>query len=309
MIFISALPARAEWVRVESGTLAWLRSIYFVDANNGWIAGSGGTLLFSKNSGKSWKRAKKFTNDDLRDVHFLDEKHGWLLCDRGSSAGTNNATSYFLRTSDGGENWEPIYLNDFVGRLTRFFFSHDGYGFAVGEGGALWMMADDRKTWKRVELPTRFLYLSGAWTDQFHGVLVGGGGTILYTEDGGVGWDLADVPKNVNTRLNSVFFINEKTGWAVGSAGNVLKTINGGRSWRLQNSMIKTNLKDVVFADSGFGFAIGDKGTLIESLSGGETWSSVKTGVTGPLESAATTGKKLFTVGFGGVIMVRSISE
>src|SRR5689334_6556403 len=35
----------AAWTRQRSGTMAWLRAVYFLDQNHGWVAGSGGTLL------------------------------------------------------------------------------------------------------------------------------------------------------------------------------------------------------------------------------------------------------------------------
>lgn len=40
----------------------------------------------------------------------------------------------------------------------------------------------------------------------------------------------------VTENLNSVFFIDENTGWAVGSGGRIIATTNGGTLWAQQVS-------------------------------------------------------------------------
>jgi photosystem II stability/assembly factor-like uncharacterized protein len=51
--------ANAEWTRLNSGTLAWLRSVYFTNPSKGWIVGSKGTFLSTDDGGKTWKQNKK----------------------------------------------------------------------------------------------------------------------------------------------------------------------------------------------------------------------------------------------------------
>ena len=49
----------ADWVKQDSGTLAWLQSIYFVDDKYGWIVGSNGTLLSTNDGGHGQRRKQE----------------------------------------------------------------------------------------------------------------------------------------------------------------------------------------------------------------------------------------------------------
>ncbi len=119
---------------------------------------------------------------------------------------------------------------------------------AVGESGVLLALRDDGKKWKRIASPTRHLLLDGKFTGDFHGAIVGAGGTVLFTEDAGASWNSATIQGAAKPKLNKVFFINKKSGWTIGGAGKIYQTINGGKSWREQNSGTTENLIDVFFS-------------------------------------------------------------
>ena len=308
IILVTAIAAPAKWSRVESNTLAWLRSVYFINEDVGWIVGSKGTFLKTVDGGRSWKQEKKFTNDNIRDLHFSDAAHGWLLCERDIYNSSGQSASYFLRTSNGGITWESVELTGPGDRLVHLFFTRDGYGYAVGEGGAFWQTLDDKETWRRVELPVRYLMLSVAFLDDLRGVLVGGGGTALFTIDGGVRWEAAAFANSSTTRLNSVAFIDRENGWAVGASGKIFVTNNGGRFWKAQHSSTDADLSDVYFVNSKVGIASGDKGIIVETNDGGRKWATVVTGVKSPLESVYLTKSARFVVGYGGVILVNRTS-
>ena len=164
-------------------------------------------------------------------------------------------------------------------------------------------MLDDKKTWKRKELPSRGLMLAGAFVDDFNGVLAGGAGKVLVTSDGGVEWVDAVLSTRSNSRLNSVFFVDQKTGWIAGAKGRIYVTKNGGRAWQEQASGVSEDLSDIVFVDAREGYAVGDKGRIIETKTGGDKWTVVDTGVRGRLESVFFIGRNGFAVGFGGLIL------
>ena len=54
------------------------------------------------------------------------------------------------------------------------------------------------------------------------GWVVGFGGTILKTSNGGEQWNA--VSSGTSKKLSSVFFIDSSTGWVVGDGGTILKT-------------------------------------------------------------------------------------
>ncbi len=134
--------ANADWIKQESNTLAWLHDVYFINETKGWIAGSGGTLLATTDGGKNWKKIINFTQDNLKQVYFSDENNGWLLCERNIYNRGANASSYLLKTSDGGKSWETI---NFTGsertRIAKIFFAGKT-GWIVGFGGTILKKAE-----------------------------------------------------------------------------------------------------------------------------------------------------------------------
>ncbi len=295
--------AEAGWTKQNSGTLAWLRSIYFSDQNKGWVVGSKGTYLTTDDGGKTWIQDKKITKDDIRDVYFSDEKNGWLLCERNIYNLGNQSVSYLMRTFDGGTSWETFNFSEGKDRIARFFFAVDGSGFAVGENGALLSLQNDKRTWKKLALPVRYLMLGGKFTDNLHGLLVGGGGTILFTEDGGLSWNQGKIAGDQKTKLTSVFFVDQKAGWATGEAGKIFFTNTGGKVWLEQVSTVVENLSDIFFVNSEEGFAVGDGGMILHTTTSGKIWSIEKANSKHKLEKVFFVEKKGFAVGFGGTIL------
>lgn len=143
-------------------------------------------------------------------------------------------------------------------------------------------------------------------------VAVGERGLVVLSDDGGKRWRQArQVP--VSTTLTSVFFVDEKLGWAVGHGGVVLHSRDGGESWAKQAdgvSLAKVALKaaeqavasqpdnagaqraladanalvtdgpdkpllDVHFQNAKRGWVVGAYNLFFETDDGGQTWKSV----------------------------------
>lgn len=301
-----AAAASFDWTKRDVKTLAWLRAIHFADAETGWIGGSGGTLLKTSDGGESWRHVPKFTSDTILEIVFTDKNTGWLLCERDVFNLGTKAPTYLLKTKNGGETWVPV---DFAEagrqRITKIFFAASGFGLAVGETGVLYGLEDDNESWKKLSAPSRYLMLDGVFTDDLRGTIVGGGGTILFTEDAGASWNPAFVAGTDKTRLNSVFFINRRNGWAVGAGGKIYQTINGGRFWRLQKSNTGKDLTDVFFINTAEGWAIGDAGTILHTTTAGNVWREVAAGggSTHKFEKIHFNNGKGWIVGFGGTLL------
>lgn len=294
----------AQWKKVNSGTFAWLYSVYFVNQNQGWIVGSKGTFLETTDGGATWKSKARFTEDTIRDVYFSDEKHGWILAEKDVFGSYGSSPSYISETFDCGVSWKRVDLQgEGKEKLVKIFFSKDGFGRAVGEAGTFFAMQNDKTTWKKTSVPVRFLLLNGNFFNQNNGLVVGGGGTALYTEDGGNSWNTANFTQKPSGKLNSIFFINQKVGWAVGAGGKIFTTINSGKLWREQNSKITKDLFDVFFINTAEGWAIGDSGTMLHTTTAGNIWNLIQTNIKHKLERVFFIGKTGFAVGFGGTIL------
>ena len=304
VIFGGFQTAKADWVKREFNTLAWLHDVYFIDEHKGWIAGSGGTLLVTTDGGEIWKKTANFTQDNIKQVYFSDENNGWLLCERSIYNRGVNSSSYSLKTSDGGENWETV---NFAGngreRIAHIFFNKKGSGWAIGEAGALFVLQNDPQTWKKISSPMRYLLLDGVFTDDSNGAIVGAGGTIFFTDDAGSSWNPATIAEKSDAKFNSLFFLNQKTGWTAGTKGKIFQTINGGKFWREQNSTVDLTLNDIFFKNSAEGWAVGDDGIVLHTTTAGNIWISEKTQVKHKLEKVFFVGNNGWIVGFGGTIL------
>lgn len=296
--------AAAQWSRVDTGTLAWLYAIHFVDDQHGWIGGSSGTLLSTTDGGKIWKPHRLPAKGTVRDIYFRDRQLGWLLCERDQTEpGSRPNRSYLLKTQDGGINWRPI---EFTGTSERFVRMHLGRGgeiYLAGEGGVMLVLADGGSEEKYKALPARYLILGISEPAPSRLVLVGGGGSIIRTDDGGSTWRQAvftgEAPES---RLNSVFFIDGRNGWAAGNRGKLASTADGGITWRLQPVDTASDLLDIEFRGQA-GVAVGAGGTILRSKNAGQTWIRENSGVRHRLERIAFAGGKVFAVGFGGTLI------
>lgn len=295
--------ARADWVKQDVKTLAWLHDVFFINENRGWIAGSGGTLLRTDDGGKTWSKTINFTEDTIRQVYFFDENNGWLLCERSVYNAVGNSPSYLLKTDDGGTSWKAINLTTGRERFSKILFTAKNTGLAIGESGAYFVLQEDGKTWKKRSAPVPFLLTNGIFTDNLHGTIVGAGGTILFTEDAGLTWNKAEFSGKAGAKLNSIFFVNKKNGWAVGTNGKIYQTINGGKLWYEQNSTVEKNLNDVFFKNTAEGWAIGDEGIMLHTTTAGNVWQFVNSRVKHKLEKLFFFGEKGWAVGFGGTIL------
>lgn len=316
LIAVSLLPvgnsatygSTGSWARQKTSSLAWLHSIFFLDQYRGWAAGSRGTLLSTTDGGSTWQARQQPTVDAIRDVYFLDELNGFLVCERNiyDLKKNDDPRAYLMKTVDGGAEWKRVDLRgaDVDARLMRAIFNKAGYGWAFGEGGALFTTRDGGANWLRLQAPTRYLLLGGSFINQNNGWLVGAGSTILQTSDGGQTWNHSRLPARKHVRFNAASFVNERLGWAVGSGGTIYRTINGGHSWLAQESGVTADLLDVKFIDSVEGWAVGAEGTLLHTNSGGIRWTEERSGTPHTLERVFFTDRTHgWAVGFGGTII------
>jgi photosystem II stability/assembly factor-like uncharacterized protein len=106
-------------------------------------------------------------------------------------------------------------------------------------------------------------------------VAVGDRGHILYSDDNGTSWTQAKVP--TRQMLTSVFFVDDKKGWATGHDSLILATHDGGETWSEQFSDLEREapLLDIWFKNAEHGFAVGAYGVILETTDGGAQWDDI----------------------------------
>ncbi len=87
----------------------------------------------------------------------------------------------------------------------------------------------------------------------------------------------------LDSRLNDVFFLNPKQGWAVGDHGVVWSTLDGGKKWSQQSTPIDCPLHSIHFVNENVGFVVGGfqhsfatrgggRGVILTTSDGGKKW-------------------------------------
>lgn len=144
------------------------------------------------------------------------------------------------------------------------------------------------------------------FTDAQNGFVVGQGGLILVTSDGGATWTKMDVdmsPPGARQRpgggggppggfgrggspaLYNIYFVDANVGFITGGRGTILKTEDGGKTWARkmarsaaaqgQNERprpLRANLMGAQMLNAEVGFIAGSENTILKTTDSGETW-------------------------------------
>jgi len=87
-----------------------------------------------------------------------------------------------------------------------------------------------------------------------------------------LGLERWEVISDLHGDYKSLFFIDEKIGWAVGSDGKIVSTQNGGLNWISQKSNTTSKLRSILFINENVGFISGNDQTLLYTNDGGKNW-------------------------------------
>ena len=299
-----AVPADHDWpppgwvLQNPSSTSAW-NAASFVDEHTGWLVGTNGVILATKDGGQHWQHQTSGTDRHLLAVMFINERHGWIA---GEGA-------VVLHTEDGGATW--IKQDNFIGfdpqdttpeylMLSSIAFADTTHGWITGSG------------WVRT-------------VDAGGGVSHGGRSKdlIFTTEDGGRNWqvrewteDQGTVHRPTNGKAGffrtqrvpgedtvAVNFLNETRAWAVGRKGIVYASVDGGQTWT-PGFQAARSLINVCFADQQSGWAIGEYGVIIHTGDGGATWQQQESGVGSTLRGVTCIdGQTALVIGQYGLVL------
>jgi uncharacterized protein (TIGR03437 family) len=300
-------PTQGVWTPQTSGVTNDLRSVHFLNENEGWVAGLNATLLRTTNGGVNWSPITSTTVDaanGFNAVRAIDQNTVWV-----------GGRSAAIRSVDGGTTWGGRQWNAASG------IPFQNSLFAVSANVA-WGIGPGPRAHQRHEfltsifLTTVFNVTSPNTNDVYFvgldsgGWSVGDTGRITRISNANSNAALTQQTSGTTQNLNGVCMLDANTGWIVGDSGTILKTINGGAAWTPQTSGVSANLRDVHFVDANRGWAVGDGGVILTTSNGGATWAAETSGVTVNLRSVffvnATTG---FAVGDNGTILKRGGSS
>lgn len=241
-------------------------------------------VLFTNINYSQWERQETNFNSLIRSLFFLDTLNGWATTD----------SSFYLHTTDGGDNWKKEYVSEQASAAVRgIHFVSEKIGYACSVHGLLFSTADGGNTWVKSEDTFEINFVDLFFVNEYDGWAVGerygtnsGKGMIVHTSDGGITWYKQLVKETTNLYqiefFKSVKMLDNQRGWAISgdyfdnfSKTNVYYTEDGGENWnKLPNKIpwpalrLKIANGDTLWAD-GFGFA-----PMSISTDGGGSWES-----------------------------------
>lgn len=192
--------------------LAWNGSVVVA-------AGSGGTLLTSRDQGESWTREplpndasivalatcpdQRFVALDFYRRVFVGDAAGrtWtaqplqddftplaLTCDPLNRAWVVGSYSTMVRSSPALDRWTAVSSGEDV-ILTAVQFVDRDHGFVLGEFGSVFSTRDGGESWQTMPaLADDFYPYAAYFSDPLTGWVSGLSGAVLHTQDGGLTW-------------------------------------------------------------------------------------------------------------------------
>lgn len=270
------------------------KDVTFVDGRHGWIVGgrvepgtrkTTGAVLRTRDGGETWTPLATPTLPELRRVIFDDEKRGWAI----GFASAMYPAGVFT-TDDGGRSWSPVpgrtgqaWLTGDVRRGGPAMDAARGdrgaslrrLGVVAGADGKLAVIQPQDLLETQLVATPRRAVRDVRLTGPDGGWLVGDGGLVLETRDGGLQWHppQGTLPESQGHFDWQAVAARGERIWVAGSPGSaVMSSRDGGATWQLHPTGQTATLKSLVFVDDDHGWAVGSLGVILATRDGGRTW-------------------------------------
>jgi len=256
-----------------------LKKVFFVDSLHAYACGDNATILATADAGATPWTSLNFASGGVafHSLHFpVSFTIGWIVGDGGAIVKYDAGTPPPLPPLTLQPPSPPILEN-----LWDVWFVDNSNGYAVGDHGWVLRTSNAGLLWDRVppQIPIADTLTTLNAVDFTNngsvGLVVGNGGLILMTTDGGVTWSV-----QANADTNDLFGVTiPKAGtgnvaYACGATGRILKgdlTVSPS-TWTIQTSGTVESLRAILSPNSDIlGFAVGDNGALVRTADGGAT--------------------------------------
>jgi len=214
--------AGANWSTIYPPEDVFPRSVFFTDANTGYITNDmpnnpNNSIIKTTDGGATWNYLNVGTTLALHSIYFTNSNIGYAVGKAGM----------IKKTSDAGITW--ITQNSGVNNyLMSVYFTSATIGYCSGLQGTILKTTNGGNTWIQQSTGTNNDLNGIYFKDSLNGYAVGNSGTILKTKNGGTTW-FKEYSGTINA-LSSLYFTSVDSGYIVGQGGTILKTTDGGGS-------------------------------------------------------------------------------
>jgi photosystem II stability/assembly factor-like uncharacterized protein len=221
----------SNWQTIQTCVNTNFLELFFVNENTGWIADDTGGIIKTTDSGFNWVTQNTWINNSLYAICFSDINNGWAT---GASSNISNIYyPFILKTTNGGNNWLKIQIQNNIRSFLCMDFINQNSGWIAGDSGAIMITTNGGINWIRQN--TNFLQggLNPARISDLQfingntGYACASEPILIKTTNAGENWFLL-YKGNFDWGFQNINFINENTGWITGIGGLIIKTTNGG---------------------------------------------------------------------------------
>ncbi|MDQ3019736.1 MAG: YCF48-related protein [Bacteroidota bacterium] len=264
-----------------------LKTIFFINENTGWAAGGyfyfahSGVVYKTIDGGSNWFLLSH--SPEIEDIYFINSNTGFAGYD---GSGDFVSAGGIVKTTNGGSNWTGSFSSSYV--ISAVKFENSDTGFAIGnywddtgnDTNIIYRTINGGISWETKYKESNHHFYFNNLRDiciKGNNIWVSGrDSSIMYSSNAGESWNRQFIPKP--RIMESIFFINQQTGWAVGigypDTANIIKTTNGGMNWINLKSNYNHRLYSVIFINEYTGWTVGDYGIILKTTNGGLTYVS-----------------------------------
>jgi photosystem II stability/assembly factor-like uncharacterized protein len=273
-----------NWNKVSfpAGNSFGLNTVFFVNPDTGWVAGSSGIIYKTLNGGINWTSQSSGTGRAIAKMYFISALEGW------ATGGWGDGNTYLvIHTSDGGATWQSQSFGNTSYSSEDIFFYNKNTGWISGRDNTLaphiHKTIDGGQTWVRQTVPItasntpvvsiEFATINKGWAAT-SSIYATPAGAVLYTEDGGANW-------SIQTYTNQSYnYLSVQDSLRIAVVGvsvltpadeKVIVTGDGGQNWAIHSPPTKAYTNGIQYVGDEIWLA-STNSVILNSPDNGNTW-------------------------------------